>query len=337
MKHFLFVLLLLTASLGRSEAQRGGFGPGQFSFVKPEQSVPLTAFADSITRVFQAVDKTRITSGILEEYGLQFIDHTPFTGTNGYSAANQLTINSWRALYGDLCGARINSNAQAMPSLATVNQALDRYAGDANVELPLLHFDYHSIRTDALSNGLLQSVNNRLYDVPGQDPYQLNSAFAVAASDAILPSASPTFIFRSDLFWTNTGRTVASIQADFADGNGFVGMNWNAAYTVSYASAGLKDVRIQVSYTDGSTWQSHLQVLAPAPTTASRTGNSAGRTALSITATTYSGIPNPNDIFPLTASTPYLGKAASAQISVEYSGTPNVLDKPLIVVKGFDV
>jgi hypothetical protein len=86
MKHFLFVLLLLTASLGRSEAQRGGFTPGQFSFVKPEQSVPLTAFADSIARVFQAVDKTRITFGILEEYGLQFIDHTPFTGTNGYSA-----------------------------------------------------------------------------------------------------------------------------------------------------------------------------------------------------------------------------------------------------------
>lgn len=172
--------------------------------------------------------------------------------------------------------------------------------------------------------------------MPGQDPYQLNTAFAVAASDAVLPSASPTFIFRSDLFWTNTGRTVASIQADFADGNGFVDMSWNVAYTVSYATAGLKDVRIQVSYTDGSTWQSHLQVLAPAPTTASRTGNSAGRTALSTTAT-YSGIPNPNDIFTLTASTPYLGKAASAQISVEYSGAPGVLDKPLIIVKGFDV
>ena len=147
MKHFLFILLLLAASLGRGYAQRQvSLNPG-FSLRKPEQSVPLTAFADSITRVFQAVDKTRITSGILEEYGLQFIDHTPFTGTNGYSAANQLTINSWRALYGDLCGARINSNAQAMTSLATVNQALERYAGDANVELPILHFDYHSIRT----------------------------------------------------------------------------------------------------------------------------------------------------------------------------------------------
>lgn len=200
------------------------------------------------------MDGTRITSGILEEHGLQFIDHAPFTGTNGYTAANQLNINRWRAIYGDLYGARINNNAATMPSLATVNQALERYARDANVELPILHFNYHSIRTDALSSGLMRSVNNRLYDVPGRDPYQLNSAFAVAATDVALPSATTAFIFRSDLFWTNTGRTVATIQADFADGNGFVGMSWNVARSVNYTKAGLKDVRVQVSYTDGSTW-----------------------------------------------------------------------------------
>jgi hypothetical protein len=182
-----FLLLLLFAI---------GYSPGwaQTSFPTPERGVPLTAFADSINRVFQAVNKSRVTSGILEEYGLQFINHTPFTGTNGYSTANQLDINRWRAIYGDLYGARINSNAAAMPSLAAVNQALDQYAADANVELAVLHFNYHSIRTDALSSGAIQSTNNRLYDVAGRDPYQLNTAFAVAATDAVLPSANPAFI-----------------------------------------------------------------------------------------------------------------------------------------------
>ena len=201
----------------------------------------ITGFADAINDVFQSVDKNRVPSGILEEYGLQFIDHEPFTGTNGFTAANQLDMNRWRAIYGDLDGARINNNAASWPSLAIANQNLAIYAEEPSIELPILHVDYHSIRTDALSNGLIQSTNNRLYDVAGQNPYQLNTAFAVAASNSALPSTTAGFVFRPSLFFTNTGRTVAALQADFADGNGFASMSWNVARTVSYATAGPKD------------------------------------------------------------------------------------------------
>lgn len=262
----------------------------------------------------------------MEEYGLQFIDHVPFTGTNGFTADNQLDINRWRAIYGDLYGARINSNSAGMASLAAVNQALDRYARDEHVELPILHFNYHSIRTDALSRGLIRSANNRLYDVLGRNPYRLHSAFAVAASSAALPSASTSFVFRPDLFWTNTGRVIASFEADFDDGGGFVGLSWNTPRYVGYGSAGPKDVRVRVRYTDGSTFESHLVVISPAPQPQQ--------------SLRFTGEPN---IFPftLTADKAWAGETASALISVEYggisNGRPAVLDKPLIVVKGFDV
>ena len=216
------------------------------------------------------MDKSRVLSGILEEYSLQFIDHTPFTGSNGFTTDNQLDINRWRAIYGDLDGARINGNAAGLLPLNGANQRLATYANEPSIELPILHVEYHSIRTDALSNGLIQSVNNRLYDVAGRNPYQLNTAFAVAASNSALPSASAAFIFRSALFFTNTGRTVATLQADFTDGSGFVGMSWNTARSVSYATAGPKDVRVRVGYTDGSTWESHLLVVSPAPLPAAR-------------------------------------------------------------------
>ena len=96
MKHFLLSLLLALATLHGAAAQRltptstaqaAGAGGGGTP-APPEYEAPKTAFADSINRVFQYVDKTRVPSGILEEYGLQFIDHAPFTGTNGYTAAN---------------------------------------------------------------------------------------------------------------------------------------------------------------------------------------------------------------------------------------------------------
>ena len=109
---------------------------------------------------------------------------------------------------------------------------LSRFTSRVLAGPALLQFAYHHIRTDALRNGLIQSANNRLSDVAGQNPYQFNSAFAVAAFDAVLPSATTACIFHSDLFWTNTGRTVAALQADFAYGNGFGAMSGNAARTV---------------------------------------------------------------------------------------------------------
>ena len=50
--------------------------------------------------MFQSIDKSRVSSGILEEYGLQFIDHTPFTGSNGFTTAIPsfpLTLFSFRS------------------------------------------------------------------------------------------------------------------------------------------------------------------------------------------------------------------------------------------------
>ena len=97
MKHILLSLLLALAVLHGTAAQRlaapttqaaaaiGGGGPA----APPEYEAPRTAFADSINRIFRFLDKTRVPSGILEDYGLQFIDHAPFTGTNGFTAARR--------------------------------------------------------------------------------------------------------------------------------------------------------------------------------------------------------------------------------------------------------
>ncbi len=192
MKHVLLPLLLAVAGIAPGLAQAPAdttAGRSTGPSAPPEYEAPITSFADSINRVFQYVDKTRVPSGILEEYGLQFLDHVPYTGTNGFTAANRMDINRWHALYGDLYGARINANADNLVPLTTVNLRLNLYARDANVELPILHFDYHSIRTDALSGGRIRSVRNRLYDVAGQDPYQRNTAFAVAASNGLTSCA----------------------------------------------------------------------------------------------------------------------------------------------------
>ena len=120
---------------------------------------------------------------------------------------------------------------------------------------------------------------------------------------------------------------MASLQADLGTGSGFVAMSWNVPQPVSYASAGTKDVRVRVTYTDGSTFESHLRVLAPTPRPMARyAGSDANVTSFSLTADgTYT----------------YNSHPASALISIEYGGrnktNPTVLYKPLIILKGFDI
>ena len=100
---------------------------------------------------------------------------------------------------------------------------------------------------------------------PARTPINSTRLLPSPPAAPALPSASASFVLRPDLFWTNTGRTVASLQADLGTGSGFVAMSWNVPQPVSYASAGTKDVRVRVTYTDGSTFESHLRVLAPTP------------------------------------------------------------------------
>ena len=91
-KLFLLLVLALLGQPGFSQrltpVAAAAIGTGGGTPIPPLYEAPRTAFADSINRIFQFVDKTRVPSGILEDYGLQFIDHAPFTGTNGFTAAN---------------------------------------------------------------------------------------------------------------------------------------------------------------------------------------------------------------------------------------------------------
>lgn len=96
MKRILCSLLLLATSLGSMAQRPGGpttlVAPGGGGTPLPSgpslYEPAITGFADAINTVFQSVDKSRVLSGILEEYSLQFIDHTPFTGSNGFTTDN---------------------------------------------------------------------------------------------------------------------------------------------------------------------------------------------------------------------------------------------------------
>lgn len=153
-KHLLFLLLLLVTI--------HSYG----------QDTP-NAFADRINHIFQYVDKSQVPTGILQEYGIDF------TNVNNYNGlvlndSNKLTLAEWRHLYNSLYSAQINNTANmSMPDTIKANMK-----NSASHSLMVMHYNFNTLKPDALTNNLFTVSNDQLYDVSGrpQSPYQQQTA-----------------------------------------------------------------------------------------------------------------------------------------------------------------
>jgi hypothetical protein len=283
-----------------------------------------TSFYGKMNYVFYYVDKSQITSGILKEYGMDFLNLENYSGTALHDS-NFVGLDEWRSLYGSLYSSQINGNA-AMPYLDAINAQFAAYSNTSDpIAFTILHYNYNGLRDDALTANLLTVNNDHLYDVPGrsQSPYTSAELFAVAPLRQRMNPGQTEIVFRSDLIWGNTGKTISSISVDIANSGSWQAVTLNTPLDLNYLTEGFHDISIRVIYTDNTTRYGHTKLyLYPGENNAqNRFGP--GRSRI-------------NTAF--IADKAYLGGLAQGDITVQYalnnfSGT---IRKPLIVVEGFD-
>ena len=58
---------------------------------------PGQEFTDRMNHIFQHVDKSKVASGLLSDYGLQIVEPTYFNGTPADS--NFVDMDAWKILY----------------------------------------------------------------------------------------------------------------------------------------------------------------------------------------------------------------------------------------------
>ena len=58
------------------------------------------AYTDAMNAIFQKVDKSKITTGLLADYGVQIVDPEAFNGVPADS--NYVNMDTWKMLYGDI-------------------------------------------------------------------------------------------------------------------------------------------------------------------------------------------------------------------------------------------
>ena len=89
------------------------------------QTFDTTNYYGKMNYVFYNVDKTPITSGILRDYGIEFLSLDNFPGTMLHDS-NYVSLDDWRMLYASLYSSQIKVNA-AMLGLDTINRLINNY------------------------------------------------------------------------------------------------------------------------------------------------------------------------------------------------------------------
>ena len=293
----------------------------QNCFQKIVLIIPLiicsSAFSQDIEfeSIFTNLNPANISTGIL-------IDKTYITSAvtllNGTSDSIVTTESEWFNIYSEIIDAHVIT--PTFPTVDSINNSIYSIYGQLKVPICISNIKYNRIKQNALTDGLLDSINNQLYDVtnPPESPYSVERYFSAICFFNDFESDSITFTIDNSLYISNSTETIQSIDLDFGSGNSFSGLNINS------------DVSLPLSSLNST-----------ATITLHLSGNSTLISKFKIIETPYFKslqISTSDDIID-TIETTYNGKKFRCNCGVWFGCETNSLNdikKPIIVLEGWD-
>jgi hypothetical protein len=261
------------------------------------------------------LDKSQIPTGYLWDNGYAFVRPERFNGA--IQDSNAVDITTWRFAYLSMTSGH-SFGTNTLPNLATINQTLKPFESAATdtLALPILYLRYASFKP----GDQLKDVSNR-----PTSPYQTQTLFGIAPTRTYTATGRASFVFRSDMFYSNAGLTVSMLQADLGDGLGWRTMAWDVPADVTYNSIGNKILKYRLTFSNGTVQEgkSDFYVRQAQALTAQRYENGA------VDNTTIGFIP-------ANFATNQAAGLVSIVRSVRNRDT-NRITRPLIVAEGYDV
>lgn len=220
------------------------------------------SFTDQINHIFEHVNLTEVDTsyGILYEYGLPIYNIEKFTGSQNDS--NQTSYFGFGLAYATLYGMATDTNKR-LPSPTTYRYVCDTVNKHSDViPIALLHQSYYRIDSLAIEDSLFTRTSSQLLDVPdrSRSPYKLQSCFLATPVVHTIEDNCFSVVFKNEMIFDNTGKTILNLAVDLDDGNGLQSVNTNIPISAIYAEAGIKHLIIKVSYTDGSHYYSYSKI-----------------------------------------------------------------------------
>ncbi len=283
-----------------------------------------TAYANRMQYIFSNINKTKVTTGYLKEFGVRFANIEACNGS--LSSNNFVTVKEWNNLYNSLYSMRVGTVAQNMIAPSVVNTNLKTAQSNSNdILIAVQHYNYQQYKTNAHTNGDVIITNDKIYDVTGRNPYDSKTLFAITPLKQKLQGSNFNFKLPSNLIYSNVGLTINQISIDFSNGQGYQNVALNQVKNISYTSGGEKTIKVKFQYTNGTIVESHSKIwvdyINSTPSAQAR----------------FNGFGS--DMFWVNHAVTgnnWNGSAATGLVTIELAPGHTQLTKPLIIIEGFD-
>ncbi len=296
-----------------------------------------TEFATKMNLAFQPLEKNRVPFGLLKDQAFEFTELAAYNGV--VTDTNYVTPVCIKQIYNTLLSARIHANASQFIQPDVYEQRWQANRTQGVITLSGLLFNYAQFKTDAVTSGKLQLINNQFKDkyigATWQNPYDTKLTFAIAPSVRKYKGYTFSIKIPSNLWLTNVTQTVQSIQIDANDGLGYRTTTFGQNLSVTYTTSGLKHWYYKVTLSNGQILYSHSKIIIEEGlvTTPHISGGSNLRTSQAITTSSTTPELGRKDI---TATLAYNGSFGSAKVVIDYASADHKIRRPLIIAEGFD-
>ncbi|MEJ1242203.1 T9SS type A sorting domain-containing protein [Chryseolinea sp. T2] len=236
--------------------------------------------------------------GSLREYALDSTDVSSFVVG---SATN------WKRLYKSLQRSEVlKGKATIFPELT---KTLSMYAKDEVIPIGIINVDGEYLDPELIPQ--YYDGNSRKLKISA--PYEKVKVFAISNLKSVSRGTTVNFAIDPALYFSNAKDRVRGLQIDFGDGSGYRQLSFvKQVIRVTYGNSGEHSLRMKLVFSNGE-FLSYSQITVK--------GSTQEKPDLTGNVTTDAGLSS---------------RGVSGGGYEVYYGCDNVLDRPIIIVEGFD-
>lgn len=280
---------------------------------------PFLIFTQNLNQsLFEKLDQTEMQSSIL------FNQFLSFSGVADDSRSSFDTFGFFQA-YNELAAC---DSKNRFSDYQVLLKAQKESFFTGVIPMGLVYSEYDVISEQALYNNTVRLIDNQFVksSEPSSSIFELKKKLFAAPFYNKTSGLSVTFSLPQEFILNTTDKQINAIKIDFEDGSGWQTMRPGTQIQVEYSEAGLKNLIFEISLDSGESMYSNSSIYIKAGI-----NEQAGRN------TSGSVIPFTSSITPdLSAYGEPTSYPGEGQYQIFLDTVDGVLDKPIILVDGFD-
>ncbi len=220
-----------------------------------------TSFKTQMEYTFQNLEKNRVPHGILLDFGMEFTNVPAFNGT--LTDSTYVTPSSLKQIYNTLLMSRIRDVSVGFVTPQKFKENWKNNRSSDYIALSGLYFKYSKFNDNAYPfkvNFSRNQFSDKYVRSVWQNPYDEMQTFVLTTPINFYEHLNLTVKIPQGIFYSNTSDSIARIEVDFADGNGYRTVNFNQLVNVSYRNSGNYIWKYKLVLTNGNVLYSHSKI-----------------------------------------------------------------------------